>query len=461
MQAKNHTIILSLLLSIFSLVQTEAKTFLITPQTDWVRQVDSLPIGFEQRVFNALYLNAKAGDTIAIAAGTRAPIKFENLKGDSLHPIVICNWKGNVCITKPVDGFYGLAFSGSRYIKLQGISHRKKTFGIKIEHLPKGNAISFNEFSSNIEICGLEISHIESSGISIKTDVNCKYMDRFFKFVLYDVKIHDNYIRNVGNEGIYLGNSFYNNGFGLNLNCPPSLDTMIVLPHEIIGVNIYNNQIDSTGWDAIQVASSLQVKITHNKISYDSYAAAPNQMAGIIIGQPSEAEVSFNTIYHSYGNAIQCFGIGTHIHHNLIVNPAMAARLRGVYLQDGKLVASAPSYGIYLNDKVYIQGVLPMLPLWVQYNTIIIGEVYPLENSNKDWMPQGINAMQLNFLKDNKISENKVYFLFDPNKQVPKHVAANINSLLFNNSFILVSGNAKFKKIIKRNQQTYAFPKLR
>ncbi len=461
MQTKDPTIIFSLLLSIFSLVQTEAKTFLITPETDWVRQVDSLPIGFEQRVFNALYLNAKAGDTIAIAAGTRAPIKFESLKGDSLHPIVVCNWKGNVCITKPVDGFYGLAFSGSRYIKLQGISYGKKTFGVKIAHLPKGNAISFNEFSSNIEICGIEISHIGSSGISIKTEVNCKYMNSFLKFILYDIKIHDNSISKVGNEGIYIGNSFYNNGFGLNLNCPPSLDTMIVLPHEIIGVNIYNNRIDSSGWDAIQVAAATEVKISHNNISYDSYAAVPNQMAGIIIGQPSQAEVSYNTIYHSYGNAIQCFGIGSNIHHNLIVFPAMADRLIGVPQTNGSIANAEPSYAIYLNDKVFIKGVLPMLPLWVHHNTIFIEKVYTLENASKEWMPQGINAMQLNFLKDNKISDNKVYYLFDPNKQVPKHVAANLNSQLMNNSFILISGKAKFKKIIKRNQQTYSFLKLR
>ncbi len=377
-------------LGILAWVQTEAKTFLIKPHIDWIRQVDSLPVGSAHEVFNALYLHAGAGDTLAILAGTRAPMKFENLQGDSLHPIVICNWQGPVIITKPVDGFYGLAFAGVRYLKLQGISKRKKAYGITITQLPKGNAISFNDFSSNIEICGVEISYIGSSGISIKTDPVCKDLPRFKQFVLYDIQIHHNYIHHVGNEGMYIGNSFYNNGFGLNLPCKGLKDTVSVLPHAIIGVAIYQNSIDSSGWDAIQVAAAKGVWVAHNVISYDSYARIPNQMSGIIIGQPCQAEVAYNKIFYSYGNAIECFGLQVSIHHNLIVYPAMAQNRAGIYINDKMFEYLPKTTQVY---KVY-------------ENTIVLP---PADTNTLNGIKRiGIVATDLRFTKGNEIYNNTI-----------------------------------------------------
>jgi hypothetical protein len=281
-----------------------------------------------------------------------------------------------------------LAFSGVQYIKLIGIANTKNVHGIIITKLPKGNAISFNEFSSNIEICGIEISYIGSSGISIKTHPFCKNLPRFKQFVLYDIKIHHNYIHHVGNEGIYIGNSFYNNGFGLNLTCEGTNDTVSVLPHAIIGVSIYQNRIDSSGWDAIQVAAAKGVWIAHNVISYDSYAGVQNQMSGILIGQPCVAEVAYNKIFKSHGNAIECFGLQVSIHHNFIVHPAMLHNRAG----------------IYLNDKLFEHLPKASQCYKVFENTIVLQAADSLNQQNRI----GIQSTDLRFTKDNDIYNNTI-----------------------------------------------------
>ncbi len=79
------------------------------------------------------------------------------------------------------------------------------------------------------------------------------------------------------------------------------------MPHTIIGVKVYNNICDSTGWDAIQVSASKHAEIFDNYIIYDSYANHPNQMSGILIGEPTQAKVYRNKILNGNGIGIQCF----------------------------------------------------------------------------------------------------------------------------------------------------------
>jgi hypothetical protein len=347
--------------SLCALGQTEAKTFYIPNQVDWVRQIDTLPIGAAQIVFNALYLHAAPGDTIAILAGTRAPIKFEQIKGSQSHPLVICNAKGIVTITKPVDGFYGLSFSGAKHIKLMGIGSRKSEYGICVAHLPKGSAISFGDFSEGIEICGVSIEDIASSGITIKTDPNCYQLEQFKNFHLQGIYIHHNRIAKVGNEGIYIGNSFYHEGNGMLLNCPQQGGQVKLLPHPITGVNISYNLIDSTGWDGIQVSAAQEVDIRYNTLSYCAYARHGGQMSGIFIGEPSKVLVASNFINQCYGNAIECFGLSAIIEHNLISYPQLWGQ----------------TYAIYLNDKVHAHSELPLLTYQVRENTLFLGVPQP------------------------------------------------------------------------------------
>jgi len=66
-----------------------------------------------------------------------------------------------------------------------------------------------------------------------------------------NLKIHHNYLHEIGGEGIYCGNSFYN---GANVYCP----ARIQYPHEVRDVEIWDNIFVSCSWESIQVGSGVQ-----------------------------------------------------------------------------------------------------------------------------------------------------------------------------------------------------------
>ena len=147
-------------------------------------------------------------------------------------------------------------------------------------------------------------------------------------------------------------------------------------PHPIRHVRIYENIVDSTGWDGIQVAAATDVEIFDNLISYDSWADEPLRQSGIFIGQPRQAKVYRNYIQNGKGSGIQCFGEGVHIYDNLIVNPANSLQVRGNFNSSGQLTGSTFSYGIYINDKICIDTNVPKLPYYIATNTIVISKIY-------------------------------------------------------------------------------------
>ena len=67
---------------------------------------------------------------------------------------------------------------------------------------------------------------------------------------MYDLKIHDCYLHHIADEGFYIGSSKYT---GQTIY---QCDEIVVLPHIIEGVSIYDNIVENTGWDGIQVSSA-------------------------------------------------------------------------------------------------------------------------------------------------------------------------------------------------------------
>ena len=385
-----------------------AKSFDVPIGIEWIRQINSMPIGQSSVSYNSMSLNAQAGDTLNIIGGTRTPMRVDNLRGDSLNPIIICNKNSQVIITKPVGGYFGLSFNACRYIKVSGKNNASLPYGILITKLPSGSALSINNFSSNFEVEGVEVSRVFSSGIVAKTDPNCANVLAYTSFVMYDLKFHHNYIHHVGNEGFYIGNTSYNDGVGSRLSCTTPPFVGFILPHKIIGVSVYENIVDSTGWDGIQVAASENLAVYDNYISYDSYADVMNQQSGILIGQPSQGNVYRNIIVNGKGSGIQCFGIGNKIYNNVIVNPGNSTLVRGTFNSSGVLINSTFSYGIYINDKVCKDINVPKLPYLVANNTVVVNKIYRVGAPYNTWAPQGINANALNHINGSYIANNLV-----------------------------------------------------
>lgn len=412
------TKLLLLSVTLFFISQSAKATVYEVPHSvDWIRQINTLSPGRAVIVYNSLQVNAQPGDTFALIGGTRNPIRIDDLRGDSLNPILFLNKSAQVIITKPVGGYFGLSFLRCRYLKISGRSNPTIAYGIKITNLPSGSGISLNDFTSNVEIEGVEIGNIFSSGIVAKTDPVCSNLTRYPSFTMYDIKIHHNYIHHVGNEGLYIGNTFYNDGNGWRMNCTNPTSSTVLFPHRIIGVQVYENFIDSTGWDGIQLASCFNGVVRNNYVTNDSYKDATNQTSGILIGQPSQINVFNNTILNSMGAGIQSFGVGTRIYNNLILYPGQSPKSRGSFNSSGQLVGTQFTYGIYVNDKVCRDTSVPRLPYVVAHNTIIINKVYRVGSPYNTWAPQGINGNSMAFINGSFFGNNLV--LIDSNFATP------------------------------------------
>jgi hypothetical protein len=304
--------------------------------------------------------NIGPGDTICLEPGARSFLWIKYLHGSKEQPIVIQNVTGGVDVS---NFYYGIKIDSCSYLKLSGKGVSFINYGIRIHDI-SGGGLSVEGLSTDIEIEGLEISGTVFVGIFAKSDPDCLFNSTRDKYVLRNLSIHDNYIHNVGMEGFYIGSSFYS---GKVINCNGK-DTL-VYPHLLKGVKVYNNLIEHSGWDGIQVAcADSGCAIYNNVVKYDSDSAEYNQMSGILIGGGSQCDCYNNTILDGKGVGINMFGLGDEkIYNNLIVRP-------GRTFPDEYPLMS----GIYVGDEVTLAG----KGYLIAYNTIISPKVFGIHYSN-------------------------------------------------------------------------------
>ncbi|MCD6090951.1 MAG: right-handed parallel beta-helix repeat-containing protein [Bacteroidales bacterium] len=291
-------------------------------------------------------LTFQPGDTLCLMAGQRGPLYLKNIIGTNESPIVIINSGGKAIIDS--DLTYGLKFVGCKNIVLSGNGDPNTPYGIFVREVTNGYGLGLESKSTNFEIDHLEISNTKISGIIAKTDPDCTYTAVRDSFTMYNIKIHDNYIHNIGMEGMYIGSSFF---LGYYIS---DCDT-ILLPHIIDGVEIYNNRVEYTGWDGIQVGSALYNCAIHdNQIYKDSQSEETYQMSGIIINTGSSCNVYNNKIIDGKGTGIFNQGTGNQkFYNNLIVN---AGRDYDFYDQETKQqfgILSKFSYNLYSESSFY------------------------------------------------------------------------------------------------------------
>lgn len=307
-------------------------------------------------IINPTFLdNPEPGDTICLIAGYYHQLFVFDIHGSVDYPIVIRNCDGKVTIYNNVN--YGIAFHNCSHIRLLGAGSSDHEYGIAINGTA-GNGISVDKKSTNIEIAFVEVGNTGMSGMMFKSDPTCTdYSVVRDSFALHQVNVYSNYIHNTENEGIYIGSSYYN---GFPLNCD-GYDT-IVLPHEVIGVNIFNNIFEQTGRNSIQVSSAPErCYIYNNYISKDSEKAIFQHMNGIQVGGGSCCDVFNNMILDGKGSGIHYFGKGpAKLFNNLIVN---SGRTHYPELPNNE----HPVHGIFIKH-IYSDN---QFPINVLHNTIV------------------------------------------------------------------------------------------
>ena len=313
--------------------------------------VDPSPTNGYLDASGSQFSTLKPGDTVCLKAGNWNYIYLRNFHGTADKPITFVN-DGGAVIIKATN--YGIKIGGCSYVILRGNGDPSIQYGFQVDTVQYGAGMGVDDLSTNIEVSHVEIAHTAIGGVYAKTDPTCQnFSSTRDKFTMYNFYFHDNYVHDVPNEGLYIGNSHYT-GFYLS-----GCDTT-VYPQVLRGVKIYNNVIKHTGYDGIQVSSADQnCQIYNNRIYNDSYQGTLYQMSGILIGGGSQCDVYNNMIFNGKGDGIDVFGLGNFkIFNNLIVNAGLTyyptdptIQKHGIYVGTDSTLANA-QLGIYNNTIV-------------------------------------------------------------------------------------------------------------
>ncbi len=352
---KRKARLILLLLTGFLSLQLTAQTCKIT--------IDSITPYIDWK--NSTFKDILPGDTVCLQAGNWNYIQLKNFHGTANKPIVFINSGGTVIIN--TDHFVGIKIGNCSHIVFTGNGDPQAPYGFRILKVSKGAGMGIDDYSTDIEVAHVEISNTLLGGVYAKTDPTCTNLGATRgKFVMRNFSFHDNYIHDVAEEGLYIGNSHYT---GLYLS---SCDTT-VYPHALKGVFIYNNLVENTGWDGIQVSSAdSNCQIHDNHINFDSQAGITYQMSGILIGGGSVCKTYNNTITNGLGDGIDVFGMGNfNIFNNLIVNA-------GKYYLPNQ--PNMMKHGIYVGKVVTTTNAV----LGIYNNTIVSPKSYGMVLSNNE-----------------------------------------------------------------------------
>ncbi len=414
---KNNTnIILGILLMLFSL-SVNAK------------QYDGCTIEIESSVYTIDGEGINPGDVVCLLPGNKDFLLFRNIQGTAANPIIIQNAGGSVIID--TDHFYGIKFDNCKYIIFSGGGYAAEQYGIKVLGVSQGAGLSIDNMSTNIEVEKLEIANTAIAGIYAKTEPyqgDCNNLITRDKFTMYDLKIHDCYLHDIADEGFYVGSSKYT---GQTIQ---QCNNIVVLPHLIEGVQIYNNIVERTGWDGIQVSSAISnCSIYQNNISHDSYSEDYGQMSGIIIGGGSRCDCYNNSIFDGKGDGIDVFGMGNmKIFNNLIVRA-------GRTFQPGN--SNEFRSGIYIG---YVEGAFtPGATFGVYNNTIVSPKSFGVTYNNQH--------AEMGYIKNNLITDPGYYSISGNDAFVNLMVSSSI--ITQSNNFSSVDNS--LVKFIDYNNDNY------
>jgi hypothetical protein len=330
---------------IFSFAYLRAETY--SPS------VHQLPVDI--RNFDAAQSKVKPGDTIVIEPGLRQSIRITGIRGNSSYYVIVCNGDGEV-IVRNDDFHYGVVFADCSFFRFTGSANNTQDYGVKILGTgPGANGLSVDRNSTDFEIDHIEIANTGFAGIMIGTQPTCDLMSNRGNFVLRNAVIRQNYIHDTGGEGMYIGHSFYN-GYAVNCNEQPT----VLYPHEIHGLRVFENLLEHTGYDAIQVGcASEDAEVFSNIIRNYGKAGKAMQHSGIQIGAGTKIRCYSNQILAGTGTGIMMLGFAnSYIYNNLIMNPGEN------YFPDdpGQRI-----YGIFVDDRSTIPGT----SYYILHNTII------------------------------------------------------------------------------------------
>ncbi|PWJ44026.1 right-handed parallel beta-helix repeat-containing protein [Sediminitomix flava] len=292
---------------------------------------------------NDFVVDAKPGTVIALEAGDYPDLNLKNLHGSSGNPVTIINYGGKVnigtnaysTVVKVIDctnfRFTGSGSGDSYGISIDGSNaktgeHTMEVYGV----------------SSDFEIDHIEAFRSTFAGLVIKSDPKSFNPEVWREnFEMKNISVHDNYFHDTGGEGIYIGYT----GDGVAVEGGGT-----AMPHLISGLRVYNNKVENSQWDGIQInRAHSDVEVYNNSISNYGLEKNSNQNTGLDIGYETVGRFYNNKVDGGDGIGIQVKGIGdVFLYNNVVLN----AGYDGIYANDYNAENGRPGYKIVNNTVV-------------------------------------------------------------------------------------------------------------
>lgn len=292
-----------------------------------------LPYNFHP---DGVELGVKPGDVICLDGDIEYDaITFSNIHGTPENPVIITNCNGKA-VVKSNTG-YGIKFTYSDNIKVLGNGDPSVDYGISIT-TKSGFYLTMEFFTTDLEIAHVEIAgsipgnpdHDDAgfSAIAVKTT---PYMDCLLfrdktrtAWVMNNIHIHHNYVHDVGGEGIYMGHGFY--GGRVEPSCK-DLTTDTLYSHSIKHVRIHDNFLENIGYDGLQIKNADEdVEIYNNIVLNAGVVNNGNHNEGFFLGEGTTGKFYNNWLQNTTGNGMRLQGIGNNeIFNNVVINAGEAS----------------------------------------------------------------------------------------------------------------------------------------
>jgi hypothetical protein len=336
-----------------------------------------------------------AGSRVCIQAGTRGPLMLRNFKGTATAPITFMNEGGKVVIKCTSSNSYGIKTEGCKYFKILGVGDPSIKYGIEVDGPHLG--MTLDKLSSDYEISNTEVHNTGFAGIMGKTDPSCDPTTWRGNFVMRNVSLHNNYVHHVTGEGFYIGNSFYANG--------KSLSCGTILPHDVEYVKIFDNIVDNSGCEGIQVGCAIRgCEIYRNTVTnYGTSPFADYQNNGIQMGEGTGGKLYSNIVKNGPGNGLQILGYGDNqVFNNLVINAGSA----GIFCDER--YTPGPNFQ-FVNNTIINSGIegIKLYSELIPMNTVINNVIIKPGNGIFVSKKSGVKITETNNYYSNDISSCK------------------------------------------------------
>jgi len=241
----------------------------------------------------------------------KAGIKYTYFTMSDVHDVTIINEGG---VVQLLNGFN---LSNCENVTITGTG-AKNFYGFEISgHTPGDVGVDINGKSSHVTCDHLYI-HDKTYGFWVKQEVQatCDKSLYYPNWYMDDIQIDNCMIKNMYQEGMYLGST------GQNADRPNGCGQH-PYPMRLSNISVHHNIVDSTGRGGIMLsgADKGENRIYKNTITRCGFEYNSYQGNGIVIGGNAYANIDSNTIKNTLCDGIWVLGCGiTRVRNNIIEN---------------------------------------------------------------------------------------------------------------------------------------------